>query len=325
MFKDFSKCADQKETKNSVPHQAHLHGELVNYLLHLDSFLKLVDLKEMYALHQAHAKKIFNENLIVTRTSSELNALVNMRDDNYSRSYRARGYDTHENNLTLTYERKDILFDTHHSNQRIINNLLVEICKKETYIEHKQSDNTASLANDKIKDAVIDMNSWLQRGLHGTDLYNLRYRAKTEDETDKDVGFVKQVKKVEPLRIDPEIVIDTHWCNTVFDTKRTILEYQGARTFTLALTPVSSNSRMKMFRTTQLQIRGTREQVYTARSYFNHGQWKNIGPLFKTHELFFCVSQGVGKEYWALGSDEKKAESVMRRRQKLEMLRTLNL
>ena len=323
MFKDFSEYADVNEMKRSIPHQAYLHGEIVKYMLHLNKFLNIIDLQRMYKLHQDHSKQIFKENLVVNRTDSELNALCNTHNNNNNRSYRARNYDSHENSLALNYQKKDVLSDTHHANLRIINSLIVEICKKETYIEHMQTYTAESLEKDKVKDAVLDMNLHLYRDLNGSNLYNLKYRAQ-EAKLDK-VGFVKQVMKVEPLRIDPEIVIDTEWCEKVFKPNRQILEYQGSRTFTLTLDLVSENEHMQMFKTKQLQIRGTREQMNRANSYFCYGQWKNIGPMFKSHDLFFCVSKGIGKEYWALGSDEKKAESVMRRRQKLQMLRTLNL
>jgi hypothetical protein len=327
MFKDFSEYADENEIKSSVAYQAHLHGELVAYILHLNKFINLVDLERMYNLHQTHSLGTFQNNLIVTRTPDELNNLINMKENSRTMSYRSNQYDSHEKHMTLTYQRKEPLYDAHHTTQRIINNLMVEVCKKETYIDHVQNYSAENLAKDRIKDAVLDMNLHLYRTLHSSNLYNLKYRTQTDERyADKNsVGFVKQVRKVEPLRIDPEIVIDANWCDKVFDTNRAILEYQGARTFTLTLDLLSENSRMKMFKSKQLQIKGTREQTNTANSYFNSGTWKNIGPLFKVHDLFFCVSKGVGKEYWALGSDEKKAESVMRRRQKLEMLRTLNV
>jgi len=325
MFKDFSKLANQYAKKDSVEYQAHLHGKLCEIIFSMRESFGLLNIQNKYQLYQTKAEDTFENNINQGSTAKEVENLINSSGSSFGyRTYRHQSYNSGMSNaFNAEYQHTPDVKDVEYAANNLFSTTMIEIAKKEVYIDHKQNYSQEKKNNDKVKDAVIEANYNINHKLGLVNTYRLKYvNANTREGR---TGFIKQVVKPEPLVINPEISIDATWVKDIQHKNLAVLEWQGARTFTLTMTPLEENDDREIFKTKCLQIRGTRDQMHIANNYWNQGRWESIGPMFKVHDLFFCRSKNQERVHWALGSDVKKAESVMKRRQKLEMLRTLNI
>lgn len=330
MFIDFSQYQAKNAEKASLAGQANRHTALVKFLQDLSSLMKISNLGKVYQAYQEQASKAFEHNKKICKVSTELEYLVNVRTNSrsYHRSYQTQSYslNTHQSASEIVYERKEELTDIHHTIGNVLTKALEEITKKEVYIRHTLGYTNQQEEEDKVNDTVIDMNGHISNVLTMCNTYRLKYvNSNTRDNV---LGFIKQVKSFDPMNIDPEISIDKNWFDTVFSQNKQILEYQGARTFTLSLDLIRNDAEKTLYSAKCIQIKGTREQVARANNYWRQTNWTHIGPLFKTLDLVLCESKPThdnSKTHWALGSNADKAYSVMKRRQKLDMMKTLNL
>jgi hypothetical protein len=272
----------------------------------------------------AECEQKFQYNLTFEKRKDELTDLINVnRDGTVFRSYKTNTY-----NCAKYGPDEEMLHnypDVYRTMLRVINETITEICKKETYVNAVMSYTNEEKEKDEMKDVVIELNRYIRNRIPA-DLRGLVYSQSESGNT----GFVKEIIKLNsPMRATPTIYIDKKWCTDVYDRKMSITEYQGKRAFTLSMDLVSDDNDKTIFKSKILQITGTREEIMKA-NYQGHCDWKAVEPLFKVHDLFMSVSKDRSgssgyHRITALAKTAKQAESVMKRRQKLEMMRTLNI
>jgi len=320
MFKDYSMFAEVNAENDTINKQAYLHGELVGHLSMLHSKLNLTNIEEAYANCTKEVNSTFTHNRQVIPLKTELGCLRN--SSKYYYNYHARHY-----SASVGIDMcEDVLPDLRNLNNRIINKVLLEIVKKEVFIEYLLNDTEEKRSASKIQDTVIKANHVLRVKLANADLYHLRYTNAYDEESSP--GFVHQVisQSDNAIKTKPEIGIDKDWCEKVFDNNLMLLEFEGARAFTISADVKSTDQDKTLYNVKVLQITGTREEKNKAHGYFytrNYSVDEAIRKLFKVKDL--VLSMSADKTHWALGTDEVKAERTMRRRQKLSMMKQLNL
>jgi len=332
MFKDLTYLADPNETEiTSIHRQAYLHGELKSLLEVMNSQLQINDLEQLKEAALSNVEKAFEYNCNESPTQVELNKLINKKDKYYSRVYRFTKEYEIPNRIIIHSKFKELQFDL----SRSITTLISCLAKKEKYIEYVLSDNENNQEEVKLKDTVVYANDKLHNVLANADTYNLKYESSNEREGK--LGFIKQVKGYtdKGIKFTPEIIVDFNWCKKVWDTGLTILEYQGARAFTISCEFLRDGNDCKLYSTKVLQIRGTREEknIASYHSYYSNTNWDAIGALFKVKDLVLAIpNNGISNTgylynspHMALGQDEEWAERTMRRRQKIDMMKQLNL
>ena len=320
MFKDYSMFAEVNAKNNTINKQAYLHGELVEHLSMLRNKLNLTNIKQAYTNCIKEVNSTFNHNRQVIPLETELGCLRN--SSKYYYNYHAKHY-----SASVGIDMcEDVLPDLRNLNNRIINKVLLEIVKKEVFIEYLLNDTEEKRMASKIQDTVIKANHVLRVKLANADLYHLRYTNAYDE--DCGPGFVHQVISQfdNAIKTKPEIGIDKDWCETVFDNNLMLLEFEGARAFTISADVKSTDQDKTLYNVSVLQITGTREEKNKAHGYFytrNYSVDEAIRKLFKVKDL--VLSMSADKTHWALGTDEVKAERTMRRRQKMSMMKQLNL
>ena len=320
MFKDYSMFAEVNAKDDTINRQAYLHGELVEHLSMLRNKLNLTNIEQAYANCTKEVNSTFNHNRQVIPLETELGCLRN--SSKYYYNYHAKHY-----SASVGIDMcEDVLPDLRNLNNRIINKVLLEIVKKEVFIEYLLNDTEEKRSASKIQDTVIKANHVLRVKLANADLYHLKYTNAYDE--DCSLGFVHQVisQSDNAIKTKPEIGIDKDWCETVFDNNLMLLEFEGARAFTISADVKSTDQDKTLYNVSVLQITGTREEKNKAHGYFytrNYSVDEAIRKLFKVKDL--VLSMSADKTHWALGTDEVKAERTMRRRQKLSMMKQLNL
>ncbi len=315
MFKDYKSIAEQqtKSYEDFVAHQAYLHTTLVDQLQKLSLLLGLSNPHELYEGMKSRVSSVFEQNSKFSPVEEELRNLAQVPGNSFAHSsYYTYGRGTDPRIVETGVKGVD-------SNGRtLISSLLLEIAKKEFYINYRQSDTPERQATNKLNDTVIQMNRMVTNTLSGSKLYQLAYVSSATRVGA--TGFVHQLKALDSRFSTPEIMIDHNWIDTVFDKKLTILEYEGVRALTLSNSELEEDENRTLYNTKVLQITGTREEIVKASSYYGTRDYK---PLFKVKDLVLSVS--ADKQHWAMGKDAVSAERTMKRRQKLAMMKQLNL
>ena len=320
MFKDYSMFAEVNAKNDTINKQAYLHGELVGHLSMLHSKLNLTNIEQAYANCIKEVNSTFNHNRQVIPLEAELGCLRN--SSKYYYNYHARHY-----SASVGIDMcEDVLPDLRNLNNRIINKVMLEIVKKEVFIDYLLNDTEEKRKASKIQDTVIKANHVLRNKLCNADLYHLKYTNAYDEESSP--GFVHQVisQSDNAIKTKPEIGIDKDWCDNVFGNNLMLLEFEGARAFTISADVKSTDQDKTLYNVKVLQITGTRQEKNRANGYYytkNYSVDEAIRKLFKVKDL--VLSMSADKTHWALGTDEVKAERTMRRRQKLSMMKQLNL
>jgi len=319
MFKDYSMFAEVNAKDDTINRQAYLHGELVEHLSMLRNKLNLTNIEKAYANCTKEVNSTFNFNRQVMALETELGCLRN--SSKYYYNYHARHY-----SASVGIDMcEDVLPDLRNLNNRIINKVMLEMVKKEVFIEYLLNDTEEKRMASRIQDTVIKANHILRSKLSNADLYHLRYTNAYDEESSP--GFVHQVisQYDNAIKTKPEIGIDKDWCDKVFDNNLMLLEFEGARAFTVSADVKSTDQDKTLYNVKVLQITGTREEKNKANSYYYNKDSvdEDIRKLFKVKDL--VLSMSADKTHWALGTDEVKAERTMRRRQKMSMMKQLNL
>jgi hypothetical protein len=320
MFKDYKSIANCNAEDKSLNKQASLHGELVEYLKQLDAILGIKSLEEDYNFFSNKFLGVFNNNKNYSPIGDELKAMINEKTDYYSYSYRTLRY---QGDIRIQFNNigmKSVASQT----RSLINQILTEIVKKEIYIEYLLNDTEEQRERVKVQDTVVRCNKYLHHHLANSDLYNLTYS--NANTTTSDKIFAHDVISVsDSIKTKPQIYIDKTWCTNVYDKNLQILEFEGARAFTLKCEWLEEDEEKCIYDTQVVQITGTRDQKLLANRnhYYNSHNNAYVRDLFKVRDLALAVSKDG--TYWAMGTTPAKATSTMRRRQKLAMMRELNL
>ena len=316
MFKDYTQLAEKQASNlhETVAHQAYQHTLLVERLNRISPLVGIHNINSAYQDMTNQVAIVFDRNIRGTPVSEELVSLTGK-----NKSYNYQGY----NHLNTELSMEDIFGGSPRietAGKTFINSLFLEIVRKELYIEYVLADTPERQAKNNLQDTVIMMNRTLRTDLCDASLYHLTYMSSAD--RGGSTGFVHQLKDNLGGRTTPEIMVGVDWVETVFDKGLTLLEYQGARAFTVFNCEFEKDDIRTLYRTTVLQITGTREEVSRAGwSYSSNNEATRT--LFKVREL--VLSQSADKQHWALGSDAVKAERTMRRRQKGAMMKQLNL
>jgi hypothetical protein len=321
MFKDYTHLENQIGSRDSIERQAYLHGKLTNYLNNINKLLGVKDLKEEYDRLTSKLMSVFENNKDHSPLEDEMAKLINVKTQYYNYSYKINRYDT-SHTFCMQYNHGIEELDRH--NLSLINNTLLEIAKKELYIEYHLNDTEEQKEKVKLQNTIIKCNSYITHNLANAELYNLSYH----NAESNPAGFSHEVISTSgTIKTRPIIYVDKTWCTNVYDKNLHILEFEGARAFTLKCEWLEEDDEKCIYDTQVLQITGTRDEKLLAnRSHYYYSSRDNseaIRVLFKVKDLALSVSKDG--RHWALGTTPAKAASTMRRRQKLTMLRTLNL
>lgn len=320
MFKDYKSIANCDAENKSLNKQASLHGELVEYLKQLDALLEIQDLQGTYDYFSNKFKGVFDNNKNYSPIGDELNAMINEKTDYYSYSYRTRQYG---GEVTIQFNNTGMKSVTS-QNRSLINQILTEIVKKEVYIEYHLNDTEEQRERVKVQDTVVRCNKFLHTKLANSDLYNLTY-SNASDIVGEKIFAHDIVSLSDSIKTKPQIYIDKSWCTNVYDKNLQLLEFEGARAFTLKCEWLEEDEEKCIYDTQVVQITGTRDEKLLANRhhYYNGLNSEHVRSLFKVRDLALALSKD-GK-FWAMGTTPAKATSTMRRRQKLAMMRELNL
>ena len=322
MFKNYNSIADIKAPIKTEEKQAHLHGELVHYLHQLNTILVIDDLQDAYNKITEKLSNVFINNRNYSPISEELNAMINEKADYYSYSYKTMRYDGH---YSFTFNNNGMESVRSH-NKSLINTILLEIGKKELYIDYLLNDTEENREKVRVQDTVVKCNKYLNSNLAGSDLYDLTYTNADSLVSDKTVLFAHDVISMsDSIRTKPQIYIDKTWCTNVYDKNLHVLEFEGARAFTLKCEWLDEDEEKCIYDTQVLQITGTRDERLLAsrQSWTGANNNEAVRRLFRIHNLALAIAQD-GK-FWALGTTPAKATSTLRRRQKMAMMNELNL
>jgi len=321
MFKDYTHLENQIGSKDSIERQAYLHGKLTNYLNNINKLLGIADLKEEYDRLTRKMLAVFDNNKDHSPLEDEMAKLINVKTQYYNYSYKINRYDTSH---TFCMQYNHGLEELDRYNLSLINNTLLEIVKKELYIEYHLNDTEDQRKKARLQNTIIKCNSYLNHNLANAELYNLEY----QNSEGSPSGFMHEVINMSrEINTKPKIYVDEKWCTNVYDKNLQILEFEGARAFTLKCEWLEEDDEKCIYDTQVLQITGTRDEKLLAnRAHYYYSSRDNsaaLRVLFKVKDLALSVSKDG--RHWALGTTPAKAASTMRRRQKLTMLRTLNL
>jgi len=321
MFKDYTHLENQIGSKDSIERQSYLHGKLTSYLNNLNRLLGIKDLEEEYRSLTSKMMSVFENNKDHSPLEDEMAKLINVKTQYYNYSYKINRYDTSH---TFRMQGNHGIEELDRYNLSIINNTLLEIVKKELYIEYHLNDTEKQREQVKLQNTIIKCNSYLNHTLANSEIYNLSYQSSEGNQ----VGFFHEV--ISPsngIETKPKIYVDKAWCTNVYDKNLQILEFEGARAFTLKCEWLDEDDEKCIYDTQVLQIKGTRDEKLLANGAYYYYSTRDssaaIRVLFKVKDLALSVSKDG--QHWALGTTPAKAASTMRRRQKLTMLRTLNL
>jgi len=322
MFKDLTHLADpnDKEVK-SINKQAYLHGELKSLLAVMHDNIDIRDLNQLKEEAISQVKEAFEYNCTKAPTEVELNRLIKV-NSNYNRSVSFTFTKDYELNRSIHIDEKfkDLQFDLGRGIRRIVSS----IAMKEKYIEYVLNDSEANRKEVKLKDTIVYANNKIESHLRDAETYNLRYESTKEREGK--LGFTKQVLGYTDngVKFIPEIIVDHNWCDKVYAKGLMLLEYQGARAFTISCEFLSRSKDCDLYSTQVLQITGTRDEKNLANSTWGHTNWDAISTLFKVKDLVLAIPDN-NRNHMALGQDAAWAERTMRRRQKMDMMKQLDL
>jgi len=325
MFNNHQDIAVAGADESTIYRQAYLHGKLVRFFNLTVSDLDVSDIDLAYQSIKAGVEKVFKENCECTTVTSQLETLGNLElTRDYGWSYQRRGY----------YATADI--DVYNHNDigcikgelsRLLTNTVLQIAKKEKYIEYKLSETEETKDVTKINDSIAMSNNRLNRDLGVCDLFNLKYI--NEEDRPNSKGFVHQIRKVignsGGIATTPEIIVGKQWVEDVFDRGLAILEYEGTHAFTTQANKIEEDTEKTLYDIIIVQIQGNREERLLANGerYYRNIANKHTRKLFRVKDVVLSVS--ADKQHQAIGSNAMRAESTMKRRQKAAMIKSLNL
>jgi hypothetical protein len=327
MFNNYQNIAVAGADESTIYHQAYLHGKLVRFFNLTVSDLDVSDVNVDYQTIKVGVENVFKNNCEVTTILSQLEALGNLKPTHdYGWSYQRKGYYTNTN--VTVYDHNDI--DCIKGElSRLLTNTLLQIAKKEKYIDYKLSETEETRDITIISDSIAMSNNRLNRDLGMCDLFNLKYMNEKDRPNGK--GFVHQVKKVTSnighrgVATTPEIIVGKQWVEDVFDRGLAILEYEGTHAFTTQANKIEGDNEKTLYDIRIVQIQGDRKERLLANGerYYSNLDNKHTRKLFKVKDVVLSVS--ADKQHQAIGSNAMRAESTMKRRQKAAMIKSLNL
>jgi len=326
MFNNYQDIAVAGADESTIYHQAYLHGKLLSFFNLTISSLDLSDIEFTYQKIKSGVEKVFRENCKYTTVKSQLETLGGLElTRSAGWSYQRRNY--YASADIEIYDNNDIRCIKRELST-LLTNTILQIVKKEKYIEYKMNETDELKDKTKISDSISMSNHRLGVELCGCDLFGLAYIG--EEERENSIGFVHQVKRVignaGGINTTPEIVVNKQWVEDVFDKELAILEYEGTHAFTIQAHKVEEDSDKSLYNIRIVQIQGDREErLHAKREYWYGGNTDNrsIRNLFKVKDVFLSVSSDGN--YKAIGNSAVRAESTMRRRQKAAMIKSLNL
>jgi len=325
MFKDYSTIAQASANEATIGYQAFAHGKLVSFLKSLSALIITDDLVPVYGEISRDVRKVFEKNCKKSTVQYELSELSDTpRPEGTPTFHRTHSY--YYYSALPFYSCNDLPRNVGTKAVRLITDTMLSIAKKEVYIEYKSSETEEIKEIAELSDVVAVMTRKLDTDYYGCELYKLSYKSNVEREGSK--GFIHQVMRTtsDGINTIPEIVVDKHWIDTVYNKNLAILEYEGNHAFVISACPNTVDSDKIIYNARIVQIQGTREERLLAGQDYGYGRTgdnTSVRKLFKVKDVAISVSS-EGK-HWAVGSSETRAVSTMRRRQKAEMIKSLNL
>jgi hypothetical protein len=316
MFKDYSDIAHAGADEATTRHQAHLHGGLVKFLHDFTKVVEIEGEKEVYDHSVEQVENTFLNNCSRGTIAAEL--------ENVARLPKSKGKNYYSNNY---YCREDPVLlsnklgsNLNHHIRDTIRVTILEIARKEKYLEYKLNETEDTIKEARLSDAVSTMTNVLSGKYGSCDLYDLQYSK------EGDRGFLHQViyTTANGVRTRPEITVDLNWVRDVFDKNFAVLEYEGTHAFTTKSEMIEIDPDKTLYDLEIVQVQGNRNERTNA-SYSTYGRSENskARELFKVKEVVLAVS--TDGTHSAIGSTAARATSTMRRRQKAAMIKSLNL